>query len=597
MRIKKPRLRLLERFHSIQTAIYLVMAVMVLTSIGLVTMISMQYTRTSIFENTVTYTRQLTSQVNNDIDSYISYMENISSVLAHNTDVQDFMSGDQEAYEKAIHQVKTQFDTVISSRPDIYNIGIVQAGGRSLINDGQARINPYVDMEQLEWYKNAVTSPEKICLSSAHVQHVVEGSRPWVITLSRYIRDQKNPENGCVLFVDLNYSAISDLCDESSVGEKGYVFILDDQGNIVYHPKQQQLYNELQTEHIKEVRECKEDYLELDVGENARLYTISRSHKTGWTVVSCSYTSELLVRSDQAQRLYILVAVVLVILTLVLSNVMSKGITRPIQSLRASMAKVQEGKFQVVDAESDSKNEIGSLTRTFNDMTKKIQELMQQNIEEQKAKRKSELKALQSQINPHFLYNTLDSIIWMAEGNKNEEVVLMTASLAKLLRQNISNGEEQISVFQEVEYCRNYLTIQKMRYKDKLEYEIDVDPELRNEKIIKLMLQPLIENAIYHGIKYKETKGLLVLRGYEKDGNIIFQIRDNGVGMAPEVLEHIFERHTVNYRSNGVGVYNVQKRIKLTYGPQYGITYESAPGRGTVATIVIPKERRASYEQ
>ena len=596
MRIKKPRLRLLERFHSIQTAIYLVMAAMVLSSIAMVTMISMQYTRTSIFENTVTYTRQLTSQVNNDIDSYISYMENISSVLAHNSDVQDFMFGTEEEYRQSMHQVQTQFNTVISSRPDIYNIGIVKEGGRSLINNGVAQINPYVNIHELEWYKNAVLSPEKICLSSAHVQHVVEGSRPWVITLSRYIQDVNNPENGCVLFVDLNYSAISDLCDESSVGEKGYVFILDEQGNIVYHPKQQQLYNELQTEHIEEVRNCKKDYLELDVGENARLYTISRSEKTGWTVVSCSYTSELLIRSDQAQKLYILIAVVLVVLTLIMSNVMSKGITRPIQVLRSSMAKVQEGKFQVVNTGVDSKNEIGSLTRTFNDMTEKIQELMQQNIEEQKAKRKSELKALQSQINPHFLYNTLDSIIWMAEGNKNEEVVLMTASLAKLLRQNISNGEEQISIFQEVEYCKNYLTIQKMRYKDKLEYEIDVQPEIKNEKIIKLMLQPLIENAIYHGIKYKETKGLLVLKGYEENGNIVFQIRDNGVGMTPEVLQHIFERHTVNYRSNGVGVYNVQKRIKLTYGPQYGITYESVVGEGTVATIVIPKERRTAYE-
>ena len=222
---------------------------------------------------------------------------------------------------------------------------------------------------------------------------------------------------------------------------------------------------------------------------------------------------------------------------------------------------------------------------------------MELNINEQKAKRKSEMKALQSQINPHFLYNTLDSIIWMAESGKNEEVVLMTASLARLLRQNISNEEEEISIFEEVEYCRNYLTIQKMRYKDKLEFRIDVAPEITSCQIIKLVLQPLIENAIYHGLKYKESKGLLELIGYAAGEDIIFEIRDNGVGMDEETLNHIFERHTVNYRSNGVGVYNVERRIKLTYGQEYGITYKSRSGEGTVARVCIPKERRDLHEK
>lgn len=167
----------------------------------------------------------------------------------------------------------------------------------------------------------------------------------------------------------------------------------------------------------------------------------------------------------------------------------------------------------------------------------------------------------------------------------------MTASLARLLRQNISNEDEEILISQEVEYCKNYLTIQKMRYQDKLEFTIQVEPSIQNEKIIKLVLQPLIENAIYHGLKYKESKGLLLLRGYEKERDIFFEICDDGVGMDREALEHIFEKHTVNYRSNGVGVYNVQKRIQLTYGAEYGISYESVKGQGTKAVVKIPKER------
>lgn len=164
----------------------------------------------------------------------------------------------------------------------------------------------------------------------------------------------------------------------------------------------------------------------------------------------------------------------------------------------------------------------------------------------------------------------------------------MTASLARLLRQSISNEDEVVPIANEVEYARGYLTIQKMRYKDKLEFQIEVDPSILHIPLIKLVLQPIIENAIYHGLKYKESKGLLIIKGFPKDGNAVLQVIDDGVGMDEETLAHIYDRHKVNYHSNGVGVYNVQKRLKLYYGEDYGITYESVVGKGTTATITIP---------
>ena len=596
MKKEKKYWSILGKFHSIQNTIFVLMASLVLFAVITVTVISLNFTRSSIFENTVTYNRQLTGQVNADIDSYISYMENIYSMLAENLDVKKYLFGEGEEADEAGVQLLSQFSTVLSSREDIYNLGILQKNGKALLNEGKSKLNTYVDMEKQEWYRRAVENKDSFYLSSAHVQHMIQGERPWVITLSRYIPDPMNNEGG-VLFVDLNYSAIRKLCDDSSVGKKGYIFILDEGGNIVYHPQQQQLYNELQTEYIDEVMNCQSDVLNMGEGDSTRLYTISRSDKTGWTVVSCSYTAELLKKSEEAQKIYMVMAVVLVAIALLISSFMAKSITQPILKLQSSMALIQEGDFRAGNVEVESRNEIGSLTETFNVMTLRIQELMEQNINEQKAKRKSEMKALQSQINPHFLYNTLDSIIWMAESGKNEEVVLMTASLARLLRQNISNEEEEISIFEEVEYCRNYLTIQKMRYKDKLEFRIDVAPEITSCQIIKLVLQPLIENAIYHGLKYKESKGLLELIGYAAGEDIIFEIIDNGVGMDEETLNHIFERHTVNYRSNGVCVYNVERRIKLTYGQEYGITYKSRPGEGTDARVCIPKERRDVHEK
>ena len=591
MREKKKNRDVLRHFKSVRSALFAAISVMVLCAVVIVVAISLRFTRTSVFDNAVVYTRTIVRQTNQNIDSYIDYMDNIATMVSGSRDTQTFLyNKDEETLQvsECRQRLVEQFRTILKSRNDIRNIGLIQKDGNRLFNNGGQQKNAYLDLDTQAWYKNAITSNRSV-LTSSHVQHVIRGERPWVITVSRGVRNFTGSGNReGVVFIDLNYSAISELCDQNSIGSKGYVFLLDQDGNVVYHPQQQQLYNELQTENINLVMNTDKETLMDGSGDNARIYTISRSEKTGWTVVGCTNVAELLKDSKKARSIYVLVAAILVVVALVLSNFIARNITRPLQQLRDSMARVQEGDFGAAEVEVTSRNEVGSLTRSFNVMTSRIQELMKQNIYEQQQKRKSELKALQSQINPHFLYNTLDSIIWMAEGKKNEEVVVMTASLARLLRQSISNEEEQVPIGQEVEYARSYLTIQKMRYKDKLEFQIQVDAQIMGVPIIKLVLQPLIENAIYHGLKYKEGKGLLIVRGYREGENAVLQIKDNGAGMDEQTLSHIFEKHKVNYRSNGVGVYNVQKRLQLYYGMDYGITYSSKQGEGTTASIVIP---------
>lgn len=580
--------RFIGKFSSIQSVIFATVAVLVLSAVVIVTGVSMKFTNTSIFENSSEYTHTIIQQMNQNIDSYIDYMENIAYLISSNEDVQDYLF-DEKIDNEGRYRILNQFQTILDSRSDIRNVGIISKNGRMLINDGSKSVNQDLDLNTQEWYATALEKPNGPILTSSHVQHIISGERPWVITLSRGIRDRSGSgEKEGVFFIDLNYSAISGLCDQSTVGTKGYAFILDAKGNIVYHPQQQQLYNELQTENISLIMDTDEDTVLTGTGNDGKLYSISRSEKTGWTVVDCTNVKELLSKSRQAQSVYVLTAIILVIVALLFSRFMARSITLPIQKLRDSMKKVQEGDFSVSDVVVDSKNEIGSLTKSFDVMTHRIHELMEQNVHEQEEKRKSELKALQSQINPHFLYNTLDSIIWMAEGKKNEEVVLMTASLARLLRQSISNEDEVVPIANEVEYARGYLTIQKMRYKDKLEFQIEVDSSILYIPLIKLVLQPIIENAIYHGLKYKESKGLLIVKGFMKDGNAVLQVIDDGVGMDEETLAHIYDKHKVNYHSNGVGVYNVQKRLKLYYGEDYGITYTSELGKGTTATITIP---------
>ena len=584
---------MIKKFKSIQSVIFAVLSVLLLGAVIIITVISLSYTRQSVFENSSLYTQTIIQQMNQNIDSYIDYMENTSYLVSSNEDVQKYLFGDT-ADPEARDRILSQFETILDSRSDILNLGIIAENGRMLINNGQRLTNQDLDIHSQEWYTNALEGRESVYLTSSHVQHIISGERPWVITLSRGIRNKEmgtGQEKEGVFFIDLNYSAISELCDQSMVGNQGYAFIVDADGNIVYHPQQQQLYNELQTENIDLVMNAGSDIVTWGDGINKKMYSISRSEKTGWTVVDCVRVEELLRRSNEAQSIYVLVAIGLMAVALFFSRFVAKSITLPIQRLCDSMERVQEGDFSVSDIVVDSENEIGSLTKSFNVMTQRIHELMAQNIREQEAKRKSELKALQSQINPHFLYNTLDSIIWMAEGKKNEEVVLMTASLARLLRQSISNEDELVSIGQEIEYARGYLTIQKMRYKDKLEFWIEVEPSILNIRLIKLVLQPVIENAIYHGLKYKESRGLLLVKGFMKNGNAVLQVIDDGVGMDQETLDHIYERHKVDYHSNGVGIYNVQKRLQLYYGNEYGIVYESKPGEGTTATITIPGQQ------
>ena len=586
-------------FKSIRSTVFATASSLVLVAIVIVVAFSLRYTQNSIYENSSLYTQTIVRQMNQNIDSYITYMENIASIISESEDAQGFLFGEEDIAEHRKRLVE-QFGIIINGREDIRNIGIVRKDGRVLFNDGTQEKNENLDLSTQQWYQSAISSGKNSVVTSSHVQHVIKNERPWVITLSRSIEDGIGDSNEKgVVFIDLNYSAISELCDQNSIGEKSYIYILNQDGNIVYHPQQQQLYNELQTENIDIVLDAdpQGEPVISGSGNDSRVYTFAKSEKTGWMVVGCMNMNELTRSSRQGQFIYVMTAVILIIIALLFSNHISRAISRPIQKLRDSMAKVQEGDFSATVMEVPEQNEIGSLTRSFNVMIHQIEELMKQNRIEQEQKRKSELKALQSQINPHFLYNTLDSIIWMAEGKKNEEVVLMTSSLAKFLRQSISNEDQQVSIGQEVEYARSYLTIQKMRYKNKLEYEIYLEASIKSCQIVKLVLQPIIENAIYHGIKYKEGMGMVTVRGYEKDGCVVLEVADNGVGMDEETLKHIFERHKVNYRSNGVGVYNVQKRLKLYYGNDYGITYESEKGMGTKAVITIPKVQEGSHEK
>lgn len=577
-------------FKSIRTAMLISFSALIVITLMIFSLISLNYTEKTVLSNSIDYTSRLIKQVNSDIDSYIDYMENISSLVVNNSDVQNYLFNqvDTEGSSSLFQNIITQFNTVVETREDISNIGVIAVNGESIINNGEDRLNRNISLSDVDWYAK-VLAGEETTLTSSHVQNVIKNNYKWVVTLSRGITNPYSEERAGVFFIDLNYKVIRDLCESNNL-ETNYIFIIDKNGKIIYHPQQQLLYSGLKKEKIDEVLECKSNYFVTEEGAESKLYTVSTSDKTGWSVVGVSYLSDFMKNKEETEHLYLLTAVLLLLFALILAILLSTAITWPIKQLKDSMREMEQGNFENATIEVTDHNEIGSLSNSFNIMIYKIKQLMEQNTYEQEQKRISELKALQSQINPHFLYNTLDSIIWMAEGKKNEEVVVMTSSLAKLLRQSISNENEVVTIQREIEYVKSYLTIQKMRYQDKLDFEIEIAEDILNTEIVKLVLQPIVENAIYHGIKYKETKGMIAITGYRKEDDIIIEIRDNGIGMDEETLATILKKHKSDESVNGgVGVYNVQMRLQLFYGNGYGISYESRHGEGTKATIRIPR--------
>lgn len=552
---------------------------------------SLKYTEKTVLENSKAYTMQLVEQVNGDIDSYISYMENIMEIVTHNAEISHYLF-DPEEQPRVRERIQEQFRTLMDVRTDICNIAVLAHNGRALINRGEDTVNPYVELSQMPWYQETMEAEGRAVISSSHVQNAVSGKYQWVITLSKGLRNEDTGKIEGIFFVDMNYSSIEELCRKIDLGNKSYLFIVDKNGKIIYHPKQQLLYSGLKSELIQEVLDQGTGNFLTSANDQRQLYSVFRSGKTDWSVAGVTYVSEFMKNRSEIQLVYLLITVCLFVLSMLLALWLSGEITKPMKSLEFSMKEVQNGEFDKALVELHGNNEITSLGRSFNIMTEKIQELMDENIQELREKRKSELKVLQAQINPHFLYNTLDSIIWMAESGKNQEVVQMTSSLAKLLRQSISNEDEIVTVEREIEYTKNYLSIQKLRYRDQLEYFIDVDQEVLHQRIVKLVIQPLVENAIYHGIKYLEGKGMIIIQGSLQDGRVMLTVQDNGIGMDEGTLRQILVKRETSVnrqkKTSNVGVYNVHNRLQLYYGKEFGLSYESTPGVGTSVRITIP---------
>jgi two-component system sensor histidine kinase YesM len=539
-------------------------------------------------KNAHIYSYEITKQLGRNIEDYVNHMRKVSWVLCQDESLQDILRKEVDAPFTAKNVSLEQFKVNANMANDIESIIIFGKNGMTLVDSNTYKIKDYLNIEKMDWYESAMRNTGKLVLTSSHIQNYIENNEKWVFSVSSAIVDKQTNKVLGVMMIDMSYKKLADICNQITLGNRGYVYITSKNQDIIYHPQQQLIYSGLKTEDLSSVeKQVEGSFVEKERG--SRLVTVHTLKEIGWTVVGVSYLEELLTSQSSITLTVIVISIGCILLALILSQQISQEISRPILALENIMSQVEKGGLDVDISIDTNTKEIQNLSRSFQTMLLEIKELLGRIKDNEKMLRKSELKLLQAQINPHFLYNALDTIIWLAEREEHGKVVNMTAALARYFRLSLSKGVEVIPIFSEIEHVKYYLLIQKIRYENKLTYSIHVDSEIYDYSTVKIILQPLVENALYHGIKDLDEGGHIKIGGKKEGDKIILTVEDNGKGMTKEQIDTILTRPiSASVTTGGVAIKNVHERLQVYFGKDYGLKYESILGEWTKVHVIIP---------
>ncbi|MEG2881946.1 MAG: sensor histidine kinase [Christensenella sp.] len=557
--------------------------------------ISYYYSYGSMRERTIADTEVILSQVGKNIGRYISNIESISGLINTNKDIISYLEH-PEAEDAGV--ARANFSNFLNYLPqidqNIVSIFVFDKENKPIYVPAYLRMKQNYDITQDEWYQNIENNVTDIpVITGTQVRTMTQGENPWVISLSRRILNRKTGEVVGTQLVELNYSAIDGILNDINLGSKGYIFIVDEEGNMVYHPQLQLIYSGLKKENVAAALDAKTTVIELP--QDNKIYDVTKIAGTDFSMVGVTFLDEIVASSQEMITIYIILTLIMALAAFIGSVQMAKYVTRPLSKLEHAVGEVEKGDL---NANFDIKGtlETEKFAASLSSMISNVKQLMEQIIDDQEMIRTSELKALQSQINPHFLYNTLDSIVWIAEDTGSEKIKEITVALANYFRIVLSAGRDIISVHDEIEHVRSYLIIQKMRY-ETLDYKIEVEPAALACMMPKLLLQPIVENAIYHGVKNNADGGTIWIRGRAEDEKLIFTIDDNGRGMRAHELERIFDKNRKSaIKHGGIAMRNIKDRIELYYGKEYGVRVESVYRRGTRVTVTLPVKHDAQEE-
>ena len=531
--------------------------------------------RSAMVQNVRTGSAQTASQVSSTVGNYLRDMNQAMDLVVRS------MSEPEDSRNELL-------SAFLQFRPDVVAVTSYSEEGELLECWSLGREPREEIFQNLSFDLDTARASDGPYMSTPHVETIFESYYPWVVTMTAPL--EQGGEAAWVS-LDLSFSNISNHINNVGIGQRGYCFLMDRMGNIMYHPQQQLLYAGLKSEDTAALAALEDGtYVEDTV-----IYAVTSVEDSSWRVVGVSFVDELVNRSVREMiGISAGLAGLVLAAALLTSWILSRMLSRPLWGLASAMERFERDADHFSYRPVRGTREVRELSQSFGHMVLRIQQLMSTVRQEEINLRKTELKALQAQINPHFLYNTLDSIAWMCERGRNADAVNMVHALARLFRISISRGHELIPIAKEIEHAESYLQIQKYRYKNQFTYEFDVDPECLDYYCNKITLQPIIENSINHGLDLLVEEGRIQVEVLQDGEDILFRVRDNGVGMSQEQVDAILEQDPED--RTGIGIRNVNDRLRIYFGAPYGLNITSELDVGTCVEIRMPKVREGEYE-
>lgn len=531
----------------------------------------------------------LIDQVSLNLDDYLHSLMNISNTAYYKVIKELDSTNNEEELTKQIGYLYQM------NQNNLLNIAIFDNKGELVTSQPPETLKKTAIIKNQEWYLKAVNKIENIHFSTPHVDpnfHHENNSYHWVISLSRSIElTNKGESSQGVLLLNMNFSGIEKICKDVKLGNDGYIYLIKNDGDIIYHPKQQLLNSEIFKENNYEAATYKEgSHFEKFKGVS-RLITVKTMGYSGWKIVGVLPVKDYENGFKTNKKFIWLIGIIASLFLGLINLILALKVTNPIKNLERSVLRIEKD-IEDIDIPEKGTIEIRHLGNTLESMAKTMKKLIDVSVLEQKSKRKTEMLALQAQINPHFLYNTLDSTVWMIENERYEGAVTMLTSLAQFFRVALSKGDTIILLEDELTHAKSYLAIQKIRYKNKFNYTIECEEDIKKNITIKLIIQPLLENAIYHAIDYMDEDGEISITAYKSGEEVFIDIEDNGPGMSSEQVDNLLIGAVQSSKKNGsgIGFNNVHQRIKLYFGKDYGLEVYSEPDEGTKIRIRIPKQ-------
>ena len=569
---------------SIQSSIFMYFTVTAIIAIALISLIIFQRFTNSLNATIIEENSGIVGQLGESVDSYLRNAMKVSDSIYYNVIKNTDISNDD--IKKGMNLIYVNNDNMID------DIALISGKGELIESMPALRLKDNSNVLEKDFFKKSMAESEYINFSMPHIRDLFdrnENSYSWVISLSRAVEvTDEGKATQALLLINLNYRYFEEIFSNVNLGNGGYVYLTNDRGDIIWHPKQNEIYSGRFNEDNKYAATLKDGITVENLrGKNITLNVRTIGY-TGWKLVGVTPSAALGIDGIKFRFFVLFVADLFLFLLAMINAFISDKISNPIKRLDGSVREIESGNLDVEILPSGS-YEVEHLGKSIKNMLGRIKVLMSDLVAEHNAKRKSEFDTLQSQINPHFLYNTLDIIVWMIENENSDKAVNIVTALAKFFRISLSKGKNIITVKDEVEHVRNYLMIQNMRFKNRFEYSIDVDEKVLSYSSLKLMLQPLVENAIYHGMEFMDGDGEIDVKVFKEDNSLYFTITDNGLGMSEDMVETLLSKNFVpSKKGSGIGVKNVNERIKLYFGSEYGLKVESEPDEGTKITIHLP---------